>query len=76
MARNADRRVTEVPLHPRQDMEPSGMEPEDARQFIRDLMMGVHHRVQNMPDDRFNKPDDLRHISNGERAKQYYICGK
>jgi len=69
---NGVRHTRREPDNPRQDMEASDLEPDDARQFIRDLMRGLHERVQNMPDERFNKPDDVHHIPNGERAKQYY----
>lgn len=60
------------PDEPRENMEPSEMEPDDARAFIRDLMAGIHNRVMEMPDEHFNKPDDVHHLPNHERAKQYY----
>lgn len=66
------RKAIREPDNPRESMEPSEMEPEDARQFIRDLMRGMHNRVQEMPEERFNIPDDVRHVPNMERAKQYY----
>jgi len=66
------RKAIREPDNPRESMEPSEMEPDDARQFIRDLMRGMHNRVQEMPEERFNIPDDVRHVPNMERAKQYY----
>jgi hypothetical protein len=53
-------------------MDPSEMEPEDARQFICELMRGMHNRVQEMDEDHFNIPYDVRHVPNMKRAKQYY----
>lgn len=58
------------PDNPRQNMESSDMEPDDARQFIADLMNGIHNRMNEMPDDEFAPERKLSTSHN--MAKQYY----
>ena len=48
------------------------MSPDDARKFIRDLMSAVYSRMQELPDDQFERPDDYTHVPPMEKAKQYY----
>ena len=62
-----------VEVETRDSMEPSDMEPEDARQFIQDLMSGIHQRMHKMPDERFKPTGGYGgQVPNMERAKQYY----
>jgi len=61
------------PNETRENMKPSSMEPDDARRFIRDLMVGVYNRVRSMPKENFTRPNPPSpSVSNSERAKQYY----
>lgn len=60
------------PDNPRENMEPSDLEPDDARQFIIDLMSAVYDRMRELPDDDFEKPDRFNHIPPMEKAKQFY----
>jgi hypothetical protein len=53
-------------------MEPSEMDPDDARKFILDLMRAVYNRMNEMPDDEFTKPDGYHHLPPMEKAKQFY----
>jgi hypothetical protein len=75
MAQNVDlfaNRVME-PDNPRTSMEPSDMEPDDARQFMHDLVLGIHERAANMEKELFHKPDGhTGPLRDMERAKQYY----
>lgn len=48
------------------------MEPEDARQFIRDVLRGIHNRMNELPDEQFTIPEKHRHAPAGEKAKQHY----
>ncbi len=44
------------PENPRKSMEPEAdMKPDDARQFIHDLMSGIHKRAGDIANDEFNE---------------------
>jgi len=48
------------------------MSPDDARQFIRDLMRGLDDRMNKMPKEKFKKIDgDGVGTPNGERLAVY-----
>lgn len=67
------RKAMREPDVPRESIEPEAdMEPDDARQFIFDLTTGIHHRMNELPDDDFEKPDKYHHLPAMEKAKQYY----
>ena len=59
------------PDKPRQSMEPSDLDPDDARKFIKALTHAIHERVRQMPDYQFKSPDSMV-ISTREKAKQHY----
>ncbi len=60
------------PENPRKSMEPEAdMKPDDARQFIHDLMSGIHKRAGDIANDEFNEPVG-NHLPAMEKAKQHY----
>lgn len=66
------RKAIREPDNPRQSMEPTDMEPDDARQFIKDLESALISRVRAMPDDEFEKPPQKTYAGDTSRAKQYF----
>lgn len=62
------------PDNPRESMEPSSLDPSDARLFFHDIMLGAHGRMRDMDDDKFTDPRNHpgAQVPNSERAKQYY----
>jgi polyhydroxyalkanoate synthesis regulator phasin len=60
------------PENPRQNMELSDMSPDDARQFIHDLMTGIYSRMQKLDSENFNDREIQVTTQKAERAKQWY----
>lgn len=52
------------------------MEPDDARQFFFDLVQAMHNRMNELSDDKFNKPYGYKNIPPMEKAKQHYGTDK
>jgi len=64
-------RLSREPDNPRTSMEPSDMEPDDARQFMHDLVRYIHNRMDHLPNDGFIIPEDTL-VTSQEKAKQHY----
>lgn len=63
-----------VEVECRSSMEPSDLEPDDARKLIEDIMSGVYKRMLEMDDSSYYDLNEFPadDMPSSERAKQYY----
>lgn len=60
------------PDNPRENMEPTDMNPEDARIFLMDLYNHMNRKLNRMDEDEFITTADMYSPPVSERGKQYY----